>query len=90
MEQFMTIMFELLEGFGNTLLLFIITLVLALPLGLLFAFGSIQTLTMAHENGDLGDSRSAFDATNPASELYPAVRIPRTHQAAGCGFAYHH
>ena len=42
MEQFMTIMFELLEGFGNTLLLFIITLVLALPLGLLFAFGSMS------------------------------------------------
>ena len=33
---------ELCEGFGNTVLLFAITLLFALPLGLLFAFGSMS------------------------------------------------
>ena len=33
---------ELAEGFGNTLLLFAVTLVFAFPLGLLFAFGSMS------------------------------------------------
>lgn len=42
MEQFWDIIIELTEGFGNTLLLFAVTLVFALPLGLLFAFGSMS------------------------------------------------
>lgn len=33
---------ELCEGFGNTVLLFAVTLLCALPLGLLFAFGSMS------------------------------------------------
>lgn len=41
MELFWTILGELTEGFGNTLLLFVITLVSALPLGLVLAFGSM-------------------------------------------------
>lgn len=36
------ILLSLLQGFGNTVLLFTITLVLALPLGLLIAFGSMS------------------------------------------------
>jgi polar amino acid transport system permease protein len=35
---------ELFQGFGNTLLLFAVTLVLSLPLGLLIAFGSMSKL----------------------------------------------
>lgn len=41
MELFWTIIEELFEGFGNTLLLFAVTLVVALPLGLLLAFGAM-------------------------------------------------
>lgn len=42
MERFWDIIGELAEGFGNTLLLFVITLAVALPLGLLLAFGSMS------------------------------------------------
>ena len=42
MEQFWDIIIELTEGFGNTLLLFAVTLVFALPLGLALAFGSMS------------------------------------------------
>ena len=41
MELFWTILGELTEGFGNTLLLFVVTLVSALPFGLVLAFGSM-------------------------------------------------
>ena len=40
MELFWKIIGELFEGFGNTLLLFAVTLISALPLGLALAFGS--------------------------------------------------
>ena len=39
---FWDVTLQLLEGFGLTCLLFIMTLVLALPLGLVFAFGSMS------------------------------------------------
>ena len=42
MDQFVSILLELLQGFGITLLLFIVTLVCALPLGLAMAFGSMS------------------------------------------------
>ena len=42
MEKVLAILMELAEGFGNTLLLFSVTLVFAFPLGLLFAFGSMS------------------------------------------------
>lgn len=42
MSQFAQIMLSLLRGFGNTCLLFAVTLVLALPLGLVIAFGSMS------------------------------------------------
>ena len=42
MERFWSIILELTEGFGNTLSLFAVTLVAALPLGLLLAFGSMS------------------------------------------------
>lgn len=42
MEHFSEILMELVEGFGNTVLLFAITLLFAFPLGLLFAFGSMS------------------------------------------------
>jgi len=42
MKDFLEIMTELLEGFGNTLALFAVTLLLALPLGLVLAFGSMS------------------------------------------------
>ena len=42
MEQVLDILMELAEGFGNTLLLFAVTLLFAFPLGLLFAFGSMS------------------------------------------------
>lgn len=42
MKYFSEIITRLFEGFGNTLSLFAITLVLALPLGLLLAFGSMS------------------------------------------------
>ncbi len=42
MNQTANILLELLEGFGNTVLLFAVTLVFAFPLGLLFAFGSMS------------------------------------------------
>ena len=40
--MFEKIIFELLQGFGNTLALFAITLVLSLPLGLLMSFGTMS------------------------------------------------
>jgi len=42
MKEFLEIMNELLEGFGNTLALFAVTLLLALPLGLVLSFGSMS------------------------------------------------
>jgi polar amino acid transport system permease protein len=42
MERFWDIIIELTEGFGNTVLLFAVTLVFAFPLGLIFAFGSMS------------------------------------------------
>ena len=42
MDQFLQITLELLEGFGTTCLIFIITLALSLPIGLLVAFGSLS------------------------------------------------
>lgn len=42
MNEFLSISSEMLEGFGTTCLLFILTLVLALPLGLLITFGSMS------------------------------------------------
>ena len=42
MELFFDILTELAEGFGNTILLFAVTLLFAFPLGLLFAFGSMS------------------------------------------------
>ena len=43
MEQFVQIMTELTEGFGNTLLLFAVTLLGAIPLGLLIALGAMAS-----------------------------------------------
>ena len=42
MEQFLQIMSELTEGFGNTLLLFAVTLLGGIPLGLLIALGAMS------------------------------------------------
>ncbi len=42
MELFLDVTLQLLEGFANTLAIFGITLLLALPLGLLIAFGSMS------------------------------------------------
>ena len=43
MDQFVQILTELAEGFGNTLLLFAVTLLGAIPLGLVIALGSMST-----------------------------------------------
>ena len=40
--DFGAVLLSLLQGFGNTVLLFAITLVLSIPLGLLIAFGSMS------------------------------------------------
>lgn len=42
MEHFVDILIELTEGFGNTVLLFAVTLLFALPFGLLLSFGSMS------------------------------------------------
>jgi len=42
MSQLIEILSELLEGFGYTVLLFVITLVFSIPLGLLVCFGSLS------------------------------------------------
>ena len=42
MEQFFNITLDLLEGFGETLKIFFITLLASLPLGLVIAFGSMS------------------------------------------------
>lgn len=42
MEQFWKITFDLLEGFGETLKIFFITLMSSLPLGLVISFGSMS------------------------------------------------
>ena len=42
MDQFLQIITQLTEGFGNTLLLFAVTLLGSIPLGLLFALGSMS------------------------------------------------
>ena len=44
MEHFSEIIGELAQGFGTTILLFALTLLLALPLGLLMAFGSMSKI----------------------------------------------
>lgn len=40
--DFLTVTKQLTEGFGTTLLIFIVTLVCAIPLGLLITFGSVS------------------------------------------------
>ena len=40
--SFTEVMIELLEGFGTTCLIFILTLILSLPLGLIITFGSMN------------------------------------------------
>ena len=42
MDQFIKITLDLLVGFGETLKIFVITLALSLPLGLIIAFGSMS------------------------------------------------
>ena len=42
MEQFLTITLDLLVGFGETLKIFLVTLAISLPLGLLISFGSMS------------------------------------------------
>lgn len=42
MDRFIEITWDLLNGFGQTLSIFFITLLLALPLGLIIAFGSMS------------------------------------------------
>ena len=42
MKPFVDILIELTEGFGNTVLLFAVTLLFALPFGLLLSFGSMS------------------------------------------------
>ena len=49
MELFSIIIDELFEGFGNTLLLFAVTLVFALVLGLLLSFGAMSKLKRRHQ-----------------------------------------
>ena len=44
MEQFFNISLDLLEGFGETLKIFIITLAASLPLGLVISFGSMSRI----------------------------------------------
>lgn len=41
---FMEVMIDLLEGFGTTCLIFILSLVLSLPLGLIITFGSMNKI----------------------------------------------
>lgn len=45
MTGFIPVTLELLGGFGTTLLLFLLTLVFALPLGLIISFGSMSGFT---------------------------------------------
>ena len=40
--DFLKVTLDLIEGFGISLLIFIITLLLSLPLGLLITFGSMR------------------------------------------------
>ncbi len=42
MDQFLKITLDLLVGFGETLKIFVVTLALSLPLGLIIAFGSMS------------------------------------------------
>ena len=42
MEQFWKITLDLLEGFGQTLNIFAVTLLCAIPLGLIICFGAIS------------------------------------------------
>ena len=44
--MFATVTLSLLEGFGGTLKLFVLTLLFALPLGLLISFGSMSKLSL--------------------------------------------
>ena len=45
MTGFIPVTLELLEGFGTTLLLFVLTLLFALPLGLIISFGSMSSFS---------------------------------------------
>ena len=42
--KFFEVTIELFEGFGNTCLIFILSLVLSLPLGLVVTFGSMSKI----------------------------------------------
>ena len=44
MEQFWKITLDLCVGFGETLKIFFITLAMALPLGLIISFGSMDEM----------------------------------------------
>ncbi len=46
MELFLTVNRALMEGFGETLKIFLLTLLIALPLGLVICFGSISRLKL--------------------------------------------
>ena len=43
--MFATVTLSLLEGFGGTLKLFVLTLLFALPLGLVISFGSMSKVS---------------------------------------------
>ena len=43
--EFLEVTFKLFEGFGNTCLIFILSLVLSLPLGLIVTFGSMSKIS---------------------------------------------
>ena len=42
MNEFSKITLDLLKGFSSSVFLFILTLILSIPLGLLFSFGSMS------------------------------------------------
>ena len=55
MELFLEVTLKLLQGFGTTCALFILTLIFALPLGLLISFGTMSKFIVDKVYGNYRD-----------------------------------
>lgn len=74
MEQFPIVIQSLNVGFLQTLKLFFVTLLGALPLGLIIAFGSMshfRAIEIYHEHYCMGSQRNAADDPDADYLLFP-------------------
>ena len=74
----LTVTLSLLEGLGTTMELFALTLLLALPLGLVIALGAMSRLrpsAVAGQHGGVGGARHPPDDPDPDHLLRPGPAV---------------